>query len=230
MMIPPRLAKGYEQFRREQFPKEVERYKVLALEQKPHTMVIACADSRVDPTTIFQASAGELFTVRNVAALVPPFEELGHYHGTSAAVEFAVTELGVESIVVLGHAQCGGVAASLKAAGNAAPAGLFIGPWVALIEDVRDELLERRPQLSPEKCQEALEELAIKKSILNLNTFPFVAEAVSRGDLHLHGAWFSIGQGELRWLHHARGAFEVVSTISRSPNGNFHRGASLKLH
>lgn len=208
--IPAALATGYALFRRERFPGEVQRYQALAEGQKPETMVIACADSRVDPATIFQASPGELFVVRNVAALVPPCEEHGSYHGTSAAIEFAVTGLGVKSIVVLGHGQCGGVAASLRAAGAGPVPGVFIGPWVALLSEVRDQLLDHRPNLSAEEHQQALEHLAIKQSLLNLATFPFVAAAVEQGHLTLHGAWFSIGKGELRWLDDERGTFDLV--------------------
>ena len=208
--IPAALASGYELFRRERFPGEVQRYKALAEGQSPETMVIACADSRVDPATIFQASPGELFIVRNVAALVPPCEENGSSHGPTAAIEFAVTGLGVKSIVVLGHGQCGGVAASLRAAGEGPPPGVFIGPWVALLSEVRDQLLEHQPHLSSEQRQQALEHLAIKQSLVNITTFPFVAAAIARGALELHGAWFSIGKGELRWLDQERGTFEIV--------------------
>jgi len=210
MAMPTNLAKGYELFRRRQFPMEVERYRALASGQNPETMVIACADSRVDPAAIFQAAPGELFVVRNVAALVPPFQADGSYHGTSAAVEFAVTGLGVKSIVVLGHGQCGGVAASLRAAGGGPAAGVFIGPWVALLANARDELIEHRPELSVPDRQHALELLAVKQSLVNLTTFPFVADAIKNGTLDLHGAWFSIGQGELRWLDRGWGTFDLV--------------------
>lgn len=212
MTMPPNLAEGYELFRRRRFPKEVERYRALASGQQPQTMVIACADSRVDPASIFNAYPGELFVVRNVAALVPPCEANGSYHGTSAAIEFAVTGLNVKSIVVLGHGQCGGVAASLRAAGDGPPPGVFIGPWVALLDSARDDLLEHRPDLSAKERQQALEWLAVKQSMLNLATFPFVAAAIENGALELHGAWFSIGEGELRWLDHDSGSFELVPT------------------
>ena len=224
--IPAALATGYELFRRERFPGEVRRYQALAEGQKPETMVIACADSRVDPATIFQASPGELFVVRNVAALVPPCEQNGHYHGTSAAIEFAVTVLGVKSIVVLGHGQCGGVAASLRAARAGPLPGVFIGPWVALLSDVRDQLLDHRPHLSGEERQQALEHLAIKQSLINLTTFPFVAAAIERDALRLHGAWFSIGKGELRWLDDERGTFEVVKPTPSQRRGGRARNAA----
>jgi carbonic anhydrase len=215
MRIPAKLAEGYELFRREQFPREVDRYKALARGQRPETMVIACADSRVDPATIFQAAPGELFVVRNVAALVPPYEEFGSYHGTSAAIEFAVTQLAVDSIIVLGHGQCGGISASLAATGRKPSSGRFIGPWVSLISDVRDELVRKHPNQTVDERQQALEELAVKQSLINLRTFPFVDEAIALQRLNLHGAWFSIGRGELRWLDNDRGDFGVVPTIVR---------------
>ncbi len=220
MAMPSNLAKGYELFRRRRFPSEVERYRALASGQQPETMVIACADSRVDPAVIFNASPGELFVVRNVAALVPPCEANGSYHGTSAAIEFAVAGLRVKSIVVLGHGQCGGVAASLRAAGDGPPPGAFIGPWVAMLAGARDELIEHRPDLSAQERQHALELLAVKQSLSNLTTFPFVAAAVEQGTLELHGAWFSIGQGELRWLDHDSGTFDVVPTTGAPPPGS----------
>jgi carbonic anhydrase len=162
-------------------------------------MIVACADSRVDPATIFSAAPGELFVVRNVAALVPPYEEQGAYHGTSAALEFAVTVLGVASIVVLGHGLCGGVAAALAAA-ERKPAGRFIGPWVELLAGVREELLRDAPVQDPAERQQTMEQMAIEHSLQNLMSFPFVAERMAQGSLALEGAWFSIAQGELRWL------------------------------
>jgi carbonic anhydrase len=209
MTMPTDLGVGYRRFREERLAEEAERYRSLAAEQKPGTMVIGCADSRVDPSTIFGAAPGELFVVRNIAALVPPFEETGTYHGTSAAIEFAVTALKVEKIVVLGHGMCGGIAASLAVA-DSRPVGLFIKPWVELIGALRDELIDRIPASQPEQRQSALERMAIQQSIENLLTFPFVAEAVDNGSLELHGAWFSIADAELQWLDWNSGAFEPI--------------------
>src|SRR5215510_6090035 len=138
MQIPAGLAAGYQRFRRERYRAEAERYRALAKGQRPRTMIIACADSRADPATIFAAAPGELFVVRNVAALVPPFEEGGGYHGTSAAIEFAVSELAVPEIVVMGHGLCGGIAAALSVRST----GRFIGPWVELLAGIRTQ----RPQ------------------------------------------------------------------------------------
>ena len=173
-------------------------------------MVIACADSRVDPATIFEAGPGELFVVRNVAAIVPPFEGGSGYHGTSAAIEFAVTGLEVATIVVIGHGQCGGIAASLAAAEDR-PVGQFIGPWVGLIDDIRDEVIEKLAGAEQPVRQQTLEWMAVKKSLENLLSFPFIAKAADEGRLDLHGAWFSIGDGQLHWLDQDTGKFALVA-------------------
>lgn len=211
MKIPPALRDGYRRFRHERFRAEAERYRVLAKKgQQPRTMLIGCADSRVDPATILSAGPGELFVVRNVAALVPPYDETAGYHGTSAALEFAVTSLEVADIVVMGHGMCGGIAASLAAV-EQRPVGRFIGPWVDLISGIRDELLERGVPLHPEHRQKALERMAVQQSLVNLMTFPFVRDRVDRGLLALHGAWFSIAEAELQWLDWDAGVFEPVA-------------------
>lgn len=204
------LLEGYRRFRAERFATEAERWRALAQGQQPQTMVIGCADSRVDPATIFSAAPGELFVVRNVAALVPPFEESGTYHGTSAAIEFAVTGLGVRRIVVLGHGLCGGVAASLALA-DQQPVGRFIKPWVELLSQAREQVLLQVEASHSALRQKALERLAILASLRNLSSFPFVAEAVAEGRLELCGAWFSIAEGELHWLDRDRDVFEPVS-------------------
>jgi carbonic anhydrase len=209
-MIPSRLAAGYRQFRNERFEAEEARYRALAAGQDPETMIIACADSRVDPATIFAGAPGELFVVRNVAALVPPYQPDAGYHGTSAALEFAVTGLGVRNIVVMGHGLCGGVAAALDAADNG-PAGQFIGPWVDLLSPVRDELLADPDVTDAEQRQRALEWMGVLFSIGNLRSFPFVRAAVDAGRLKLHGAWFSIAEAELYWHGAETGAFEAVA-------------------
>jgi carbonic anhydrase len=207
--IPRDLLDGYRRFRAQRFAAEADRYRALAQGQAPRVMVIGCADSRVDPATIFAAGPGELFVVRNVGAVVPPCEAAGTYHGTSAAIEFAVTGLGVADIVVLGHGMCGGVAAAFAAAENR-PVGRFIGPWVALLTDVCRALRESMPTDPPEALQQAGELKAVERSLDNLTTFPFVADAVAAGRLALHGAWFSIAEGALRWLDRGSGRFAPV--------------------
>jgi carbonic anhydrase len=209
MIMPDQLRSGYRRFRREQFASQEERYRALAEGQSPEVMVLACADSRVDPAVIFNAGPGELFVVRNVAALAPPYEEAGSYHGTSAALEFAVEGLRVKRIVVMGHGLCGGVAAALAAAENR-PVGRFIAPWVSMLTEVRDRLLEKTEASQPAIRQKALERMGVQQSLQNLTTFPFVTRAMERGELELHGAWFSIADGELHWLDWDTGVFELV--------------------
>jgi carbonic anhydrase len=205
MPIPAGLATGYRRFRAERYAVEAERYRALAKGQRPKTMIIGCADSRADPATIFSAAPGELFVVRNVAALVPPFEEGGGYHGTSAAIEFGVSELAVPEIVVMGHGLCGGVAAAL----SERPAGRFIGPWVELLAGLRAQLQSGQTLDLPEQ-RKVFEQMAVRYSLQNLLRFPFVEAAVEAGRLRLYGAWFAIAEGELEWLDAASGEFEPI--------------------
>lgn len=207
--IPSDLLDGYRRFRAGAFAKQADQYRALAGGQAPATMVIGCADSRVDPATIFDTGPGELFIVRNVGAVVPPCELTGGFHGTSAAIEFAVTGLGVSSIVVLGHGLCGGVAAAFEVA-DRKPVGRFIGPWVGLIADVCAEAGARLRAESPETRQRAGEYAVVRQSIANLTGYPFVADAITAGRLSLHGAWFSIAQGELRWCDPETGEFAAI--------------------
>ncbi len=210
MTMPDQLRDGYRRFRRGRYQHEVERYLTLAQGQRPTTMIIGCADSRVDPATIFAAGPGELFVVRNVAALVPPYEETGQFHGTSAAVQFAIEGLGIRDIVVMGHSFCGGVEAALAAATDR-PIGRFIRPWVELLAEARDAMLAD-PSVSeePQARQHALESLAVGVSIRNLATFPFVKAALDKGALRIHGARFSIAAGELQWRDPETGRFATV--------------------
>jgi len=211
MNIPSDLLDGYRRFRSGRYQHEVERYLTLAEGQTPKTMIIGCADSRVDPATIFSAGPGELFVVRNVAALVPPYEESIGYHGTSAAVEFAVDGLGVSDIVVMGHSFCGGVQAALAAADDR-PVGRFIRPWVELLAKQRDALLaDPNCPTDPDERLHALESLAVLASIENLKTFPFVRKALADGRISISGARFSIAAGELQWLDGETSAFVPVS-------------------
>ncbi len=207
------LLDGYRRFRAGPYNDQRTRFDTLAhVGQSPRVMVVACVDSRVDPTRIFDSAPGELFVMRNVANLVPPYEPDGATHGSSAAIEFAVTQLGVEHIVVMGHAQCGGISASLTGAfDQAAPGhGMFIGRWMAKIEPARDQV-RAAAALSPDiDAQEALELAAIRLSLDNLLTFPFVADRVADDRLTLHGAHFGIADGILRFLDPATGRFQPV--------------------
>jgi carbonic anhydrase len=197
-----KLLNGYKAFREQRWPKERALYGALAEQgQSPRMLVIACCDSRVDPATIFDAGPGELFIVRNVANLVPPYEQGEGLHGTSAAIEFAVRKLHVRTILVLGHAQCGGVTAALAAEQD--PTDEFIGPWIALLAPAR----ARCTCSEAADEQGALERESIKLSLERLKTFPFVADAMAAGELVLEGAHFGIADGHLELFDHATGEF-----------------------
>ena len=201
------LIDGYYKFRGTEWLEERERWKELAEGQSPRVMVIACSDSRVEPATIFGSRPGEIFVVRNVANLVPPFETGGGLHGVSAALEFAVTVLKVDEILVLGHGACGGVKAALSGdLKDAAPGeGGFVASWIKLLDDARAKVIAEHGK-TPEG-QTALEQEGVRTSLKNLMTFPFVKERVEAGTLELHGAVFAIADGKLRVLQD-NGMFE----------------------
>jgi carbonic anhydrase len=194
-MFPQRLTDGYRAFLDDRFPREKNRFEALAQRgQSPEVMVVGCCDSRVSPEVIFDASPGELFVVRNVANLVPPYETGGDYHGTSAALEFAVQALRVKHIVVLGHARCGGVRAFADETAPLSP-GDFIGRWMTLIGPAAERIGPPRGNL--EEYLPRLELAAIENSLKNLMTFPCVRILVERGKLQLHGAYFGVASGVL---------------------------------
>jgi carbonic anhydrase len=161
-------------------------------------MIVACSDSRSAPETIFDAGPGELFVVRNVAALVPRYAPDAKSHGASAALEFAVHGLGVTSIVVMGHGRCGGVAAALDPESRLTDSD-FIGAWVADLKTL-DERTPASSASGPEERQRLIEHLSVQQSLEHLRTFPWIAERVAAGSLTLHGAWFDISLGELHAL------------------------------
>ena len=191
------LVAGYHRFREGDWARQRERWSRLAEAQQPKLLVIACSDSRVDPSQIFDASPGEMFVVRNVANLVPPFELGGGRHGVSAALEFAVTQLEVPEIVVLGHGQCGGVAASLsrRFEGTRPGEGGFIAHWVDLLDEARDRIVAEHGDGA--EGARALELETVRISLRNLRTFDFVKTREDAGKLKLHGAYFAIMDGIL---------------------------------
>ena len=203
------LIDGYYRFRGNEWLEERARWAELAEGQSPRVMIIACSDSRVDPATIFGTRPGEVFVVRNVAALVPPYETGGRYHGVSAALEFAVTKLKVEEIVVLGHGACGGVNAALtqSLADAEIGDGGFVANWISLLDEAREKVVHKCG--TGEEGQKALEQEGVKVSLANLMTFPFVSERVAAGTLSLHGAVFAIADGKLRVLGD-EGSFEAA--------------------
>lgn len=200
------MIEGYHRFRKGGWTEQRARWTELSSGQSPKVMVIACSDSRVDPAQIFDTSPGEIFTVRNVANLVPPFETGGGRHGVSAALEFAVTQLKVEEVVVMGHGMCGGVQAALtQQFAQADPGeGGFIAHWIDLLDNARDRVMEEHG--TGDDAVRALELETVRVSITNLRSFPFVQEAEAAGRLKLRGAWFSIKEGVL-WVMGDDGTF-----------------------
>jgi len=206
-VFPQHLLDGYRAFAQGRLSRDGDRYRELAAGQSPTTMVIGCCDSRAAPETIFESGPGEIFVVRNVANLVPPFAPDAGETGTAAGIEFAVNGLGVSNIVVMGHSGCGGIKAARDTAHTPLAEGDFIGKWMAEVSVLAKEMAAEG-QAHVEDPQTLLERLSVRSSLANLRTFPYVAEREADGDLALHGAWFDIGAGALWRLDQDSGEFE----------------------
>jgi carbonic anhydrase len=202
------LIEGYQRFRSHDWARERERWSELAEGQSPQVMILSCADSRVDPAQIFDARPGEIFVTRNIAGLAPPYETSRGFHGVSAALEFAVTQLEVGEILVMGHGLCGGCSAALtgKFDGTEPGEGHFIADWVGMLSEARKRVKERHSKLTQEAYTD-MEREAVKVSLANLRTFPWIAEREQAGTLKLHGAHFSIAEGRLYVLDEAEDEF-----------------------
>lgn len=210
--FPDILLKGYHNFMERRFSHERSRYRRLAEDgQTPHTLLIACCDSRAAPETIFDCGPGELFVVRNVANMVPPHEPDGHFHATSAALEYAVQVLKVENIIVMGHGRCGGIKAALDPAVKPLSPGDFIGRWMALLQPAAEQIKSTVLMTRSER-QTALERVSIRNSIHNLRTFPDVRVQEAQGKLRIHGVWFDISTGELWVMDDEAGDFRRPDT------------------
>ncbi|MDE2331599.1 MAG: carbonic anhydrase [Bradyrhizobium sp.] len=207
--FPQRLLDGYRSFTTQRLPAEQSRYRELSVHgQSPEVMVIGCCDSRVSPEAIFDAGPGELFVMRNIANLVPIYQPDANAHGVSAALEFAVNVLRVKHIVVLGHAQCGGIRAFIDKAAPLSP-GDFIGRWMAMFAKP-GEKVEQRERETMQEFTVRIEKAAVLRSLENLMTFPFVRTAVERGEMILHGAYFGVAEGTLFVLDPVRKDFKSV--------------------
>ncbi|MEZ5817689.1 MAG: carbonic anhydrase [Hyphomicrobiaceae bacterium] len=210
-LLPDHLADRYKRFRFRHYAPNQHRYEELAERgQTPDVMVVSCCDSRVDPETIFSAMPGELFVVRNVANLVPPFETTGKYHGVSAALEFAALNLRVRHIIVMGHSGCGGVRACLEHDAARQTAAQFISNWMSMLDGAREAVRQAHASRPVSDLAAALEREGIKASIANLRTFPCIQVLEGRGRVALHGAHFDIGSGALTILNEGTGAFVDV--------------------
>jgi carbonic anhydrase len=213
--FPPHLLEGYRTFTSQRLPTEQSRYRELSVRgQSPEVMVIGCCDSRVSPEVIFDAGPGELFVVRNVANLVPVYQPDGGAHGVSAALEYAVNVLKVKHIVVLGHAQCGGIRAFIDKI-EPLSEGDFIGRWMQMFIKP-GEVVEQRDRESMADFTVRIEKAAVFRSLENLMTFPFVRSVAERGNLNLHGAYFGVAEGSLFVLDQTAKEFRSVREAQTS--------------
>ena len=200
---------GIETFQQHHFGENPELASTLVDGQKPQALLIGCCDSRVDPAVLLDCDLGDLFILRNIANLVPPYLKSNEYHGVSSSIEYAVCHLEVSDIIILGHSECGGIEALMESA-NTGEAGEFIGRWVNIAASARDKVLQELPEESQERQARACEKEAILVSLKNLMTFPWVKDRVSKGQLSLHGWYYNIGTGQLRYYNQLSGEFEIL--------------------
>lgn len=206
--FPEKLTDRFRRFKHRHFVPNADQYEELATYgQDPEVMIISCCDSRVDPETIFTAMPGEMFVVRNVANLVPPYETGGKYHGVSTAIEFAIMNLRVKHVVIMGHSGCGGIKAALDQSAAIQTEAMFISRWMSMLDEARLHVLAAHQMAPTAEKLKLLELEGIKNSIRNLRTFPFVKKEEDKGRLSLHGAYFDIATGTLSVLNHSRGEF-----------------------
>lgn len=209
--FPENLTDRYRRFRFRHFAAHQDHYEELATSgQRPEVMVVGCCDSRVDPETIFGAMPGELFTVRNVANLVPPYETTGRYHGVSAALEYATLNLRVRHIIVMGHAGCGGIRAALEEGAARESEAQFISGWMSILDEARYKVVADLADRPIIEQRLALEQSGVVISLANLRTFPYVKDLEARGRLQLHGTHFDIASGRLSVLNPATGEFVTL--------------------
>ncbi len=209
--FPEHLVDRFRRFKYRHFAPNIDHFAELAAYgQHPDVMVVSCCDSRVDPETIFSAMPGELFVVRNIANLVPPYETTGQYHGVSAALEFAALNLRVRHIVVLGHSGCGGILACLEQSATRQSEARFISNWMNILDEARTRILASAAGRSAAELRVELEREGIKVSIQNLRSFPCIKALESKGRLHLHGAHFEIATGNLSVLNEGTGEFVSI--------------------
>jgi len=206
-----KLTAGFKEFRTGRFQEQRTEYETLVDEgQNPKVAVVACADSRVDPAIVLQADPGDLFIVRNVANLVPPHEREGHYHGTSAALEYAVEHLQVGHLIILGHAHCGGVRSLFEKQTTEDEGDRFVPPWMSLVRSAYLRVEGTMPDAPQEVKARHCEQSAVLVSLENLMTFPFIRERVGDGRLRLHGWYIDIRSCTLRIYDPVNQRFEVV--------------------
>ncbi|WP_428667350.1 carbonic anhydrase [Reyranella sp.] len=219
-MALDRLLKGFADFRLGYYQDHLDLFEKLATEgQSPKILIIGCSDARVDPGILTQTRPGDIFTVRNVAAMVPPALNPPDQaqHGTSAAIEFAVRGLDVEHVVVLGHALCGGIAALVDGAASAYATYDYLSTWTAVARNVRDVAVHDLAGRSREEIVRAVEQAAVVNSVANLMTFPWLAERVDAGKLVLHAWWFNLIEGQLYAFNPGTAMFDAVQGVEVVP-------------
>ena len=206
--FPEVLTDRFRRFKFRHFTPNQDRYEELANNgQNPEVMIVSCCDSRVDPETIFGAMPGELFVVRNVANLVPPYETTGKYHGVSAALEFAALNLRVKHIIVIGHSGCGGVRACLEHDAARQTEAQFITNWMSILDEGRERIMKAFTGRPLPEIRTALERESVVASLDNLRTFPCIKILEGKGRLALHGAYYDIGTGTLSVYNQATAEF-----------------------
>jgi carbonic anhydrase len=206
-----KLTTGFKSFRDGDFEDQKVTYKTLVDGgQSPKVALIACSDSRVDPSIILKTDPGDLFVVRNVANLVPPYEREGHYHGTSAALEFAVQHLEVEHLIILGHAYCGGIQSLFDKPSRGAEGNQFVPPWMSLVRSAYLRVEGTLPESSDDVKARICEKSAVLVSLENLMTFPCIRQRVSAGQLRLHGWYVDIRECSLQVFDPVSQQFETV--------------------
>jgi carbonic anhydrase len=203
------LITGFTDFQKQFFGASSDLAERLRSGQNPQALLIGCCDSRVDPALLTACNPGDLFVLRNIANLVPPYVRNDDYHGVSSTIEYAVCHLKVSDIIVMGHSNCGGIGALLESA-RKEPVGEFIGNWVNIAAAARDKVLQEMPDASPEEQARACEKEAILVSLRNLLTFPWVKERVASGRLSLHGWYYNIASGQLKYYDPILGEFVVL--------------------
>jgi carbonic anhydrase len=209
--FPEHLTDRFHRFKFRHFDQNRDHYEELAnFGQSPDVMIVSCCDSRCDPETIFSAMPGELFVVRNVANLIPPYETGGKFHGVSAALEFAVLNIRVKHIVIMGHSGCGGIKAALEQSSARQTESMFISRWMSMLDDCRLRVLSSHQTASRKTVLDAMEKEAIKVSLANLRSFPFITDLENKNKISLHGAYFDIATGNLLVLSQQNGEFHAL--------------------
>ena len=209
--FPQHLTDRFHRFKFRHFDQNRDHYEELAnFGQSPDVMIVSCCDSRCDPETIFSAMPGELFVVRNVANLIPPYETGGKFHGVSAALEFAALNLRVKHIVIMGHSGCGGIKAALENTAAIQTEAMFISRWMSMLDECRMKVLASHQGSSRKQLHDAMERDAVKVSLANLRSFPFIQDLENKSKLSLYGAYFDIATGQLEVLNQQNGEYHAL--------------------